>query len=90
MAGDIARVQKKGAEGFWGFLSVFLPVAIKELSGDRVRVVLKSQRKGQSSRSSSNLGTSCKVLSAIGKALYPCILLHKTSAQNLKNQTPNM
>lgn len=65
IAGDIARVQKKGVEGFWGFLSVFLLVAIEELSGDRVRVVLKNQRKGQSSRSSSNLGTSCKVLSTI-------------------------
>lgn len=61
MAADIARVQKKWAEGFWGFLPAFCPV--EGLSDNSV--TLKSQRKRQSLRSCSNPGTSHKILSMI-------------------------
>jgi len=63
MAGDSAKVWKKGAEVSWGLLPAFYAVAHEGLSGDRLRASLKSQRKRQSSRSSSNPGISHKVLS---------------------------
>lgn len=62
-SGDTVKLQKKGAEVFWGFLPAFWHIAIEGLSDDRVIEALTSERK--SSRSSSNLGNSCKTLSTI-------------------------
>lgn len=60
MSGDIVKLQKKGAEVFWGFLASFWHIAIEGLSDERVMEALTSQRKR--SRSSSNPGNSCKML----------------------------